>query len=167
MLPCRDALEGVQSVASHDAINATSFRLPGTTALLTALRTLFDRHESSKRSCGRDDLQAAPVAHQRAMRRQRHEALLESYRVHFHVSAAPRGQLAGSPCMSFWCMSAGVVMQRLRTMGLKSMLLTSGTLSPLAATAEELAVPMQVRLENPHVVAAEQVRVIVRDTCMQ
>lgn len=52
--------------------------------------------------------------------------------------------------MSFWCMSAGVVM------GLKSMLLTSGTLTPLAATAEELSVPMHVLLENPRLVAAEQ-----------
>jgi regulator of telomere elongation helicase 1 len=57
-------------------------------------------------------------------------------------------------------MSAGVVMQRLRAMGVKSMLLTSGTLSPLAATAEELSVPMHVRIENPHVVAAEQVRLM-------
>ena len=59
--------------------------------------------------------------------------------------------------MSFWCMFAGVVMQRLQAVGVRSILLTSGTLSPLAATAEELCVPMPVRLENPHVVKPSQV----------
>ena len=74
-----------------------------------------------------------------------------------HVQAE-HGSAAEMPCMSFWCMFAGVVMQRLQAVGVRSILLTSGTLSPLAATAEELCVPMPVRLENPHVVKPSQVR---------
>lgn len=74
-----------------------------------------------------------------------------------HVQAEG-GSVAEMPCMSFWCMFAGVVMQRLQAVGVRSILLTSGTLSPLAATAEELCVPMPVRLENPHVVKPSQVR---------
>ena len=54
-------------------------------------------------------------------------------------------------------MSAGVVMQRLQAAGVRNIILTSGTLTPLSATAEELAVPMPIRLENPHVVKPEQV----------
>lgn len=70
---------------------------------------------------------------------------------------AEHGSVAEMPCMSFWCMFAGVVMQRLQAAGVRSILLTSGTLSPLPATAEELCVPMPVRLENPHVVKPSQV----------
>jgi regulator of telomere elongation helicase 1 len=39
----------------------------------------------------------------------------------------------------------------------RSILLTSGTLSPLDSFAHELALPFPVRLENPHVIAREQV----------
>lgn len=76
---------------------------------------------------------------------------------------AEHGSVAEMPCMSFWCMFAGVVMQRLQTVGVRSILLTSGTLSPLAATAEELCIPIPVRLENPHVVKPSQVRCL--NTC--
>ena len=40
-----------------------------------------------------------------------------------------------------------------------SILLTSGTLSPLDSFAHELALPFEVRLENPHVIDKEQVGV--------
>lgn len=39
-------------------------------------------------------------------------------------------------------------------MGLRSVLLTSGTLSPLSSFADELGVPFPHRLENPHVINA-------------
>jgi hypothetical protein len=41
-------------------------------------------------------------------------------------------------------------------MQIRSILLTSGTLSPLDSFAHELALPFPVRLENPHVIAREQ-----------
>lgn len=75
-----------------------------------------------------------------------------------HLVQSLDKSVATLPCMSFWCMSAGVVMQRLQAAGVRNIILTSGTLSPLAATAEELAVPMPIRLENPHVVQPQQVR---------
>ena len=144
----------MQDACAARATSAASYHLPGTAALLRALCTLFDRKEHAGEAPP-----ASACAHvERAAARARHRANLENYRVHFHVAAPERGAVAGAACMSLWCMSAGVVMQRLQAMGVASMLLTSGTLSPLPATAEELVVPMQVRLENPHVVAAEQVR---------
>lgn len=39
----------------------------------------------------------------------------------------------------------------------RSILLTSGTLSPLDSFAHELGLAFPVRLENPHVVSKEQV----------
>ena len=39
---------------------------------------------------------------------------------------------------------------------MRSILLTSGTLSPLDSFAHELGLPFPIRLENPHVIAKEQ-----------
>lgn len=38
-----------------------------------------------------------------------------------------------------------------------SILLTSGTLSPLDSFAHELQLPFEIRLENPHIIAPSQV----------
>ena len=47
-----------------------------------------------------------------------------------------------------------------------SILLTSGTLSPLDSFAAELALPFPVRLENPHVIDPSQVRPALCLLCM-
>ncbi len=49
-------------------------------------------------------------------------------------------------------------MRALLATGVRSVLLTSGTLSPLASFAAELQVPFRVQLENPHVIAPQQAR---------
>lgn len=48
-------------------------------------------------------------------------------------------------------------MRALQAMGVRSILLTSGTLSPLGGFAQELQLPFPVQLENPHVVDPKQV----------
>ena len=53
-------------------------------------------------------------------------------------------------------------MKQLEGVGIKSFLLTSGTLSPMDSYAAELMIPMNIRLENPHVVKPEQVRPMLR-----
>ena len=62
------------------------------------------------------------------------------------------------PTLSYWCFQPGMAMRALLATGVRSVLLTSGTLSPLASFAAELQVPFRVQLENPHVVAREQAR---------
>lgn len=42
-------------------------------------------------------------------------------------------------------------------MKIRSISLTSGTLSPLGGFAEELSTPFNVRLENPHVIDKSQI----------
>ncbi|KAA8490889.1 Regulator of telomere elongation helicase 1 [Porphyridium purpureum] len=59
--------------------------------------------------------------------------------------------------LGFWCLTAHLAMQDLQNLGVRSILLTSGTLSPLEGMAAELRIPFNVRLENPHVVTKEQV----------
>ena len=58
---------------------------------------------------------------------------------------------------NLWCFSPGFSMQRLAKLGPRSIILTSGTLSPLQCTAEEVGIPFPVQLENKHVVEASQV----------
>lgn len=41
--------------------------------------------------------------------------------------------------------------------GVRSVILTSGTLSPLAPFISELGIPIDVQLENPHIVTGRQV----------
>jgi regulator of telomere elongation helicase 1 len=54
--------------------------------------------------------------------------------------------------VNYWCFSTGVAMQELQSLGVRSMLLTSGTLSPMVALREDIKLPFAVQLENPHVI---------------
>ena len=97
------------------------------------------------------------------------------YRVHIHTKDAPpssvshthrdaglfdskvrRPQSVGR-ILSYWCFNPGVSMSDLAKIGVRSLLLTSGTLSPMDSFALELKVPFPIRLENPHVIAPEQI----------
>lgn len=48
-------------------------------------------------------------------------------------------------------------MRQLAAMHVRSVLLTSGTLSPLDSFAQELQLPFPISLENPHVIDPSQV----------
>jgi hypothetical protein len=48
-------------------------------------------------------------------------------------------------------------MNDLASCGIRSVLMTSGTLSPLPSLAHELSLPFPIRLENPHVISPKQV----------
>eukprot|EP00897_Mesotaenium_endlicherianum_P001292 jgi/Mesen1/1190/ME001272S00367 len=59
--------------------------------------------------------------------------------------------------LSWWCFDPGLTMTEIKRLGVRSILLTSGTLSPLDSFAHELRLPFEVRLENPHVIAERQI----------
>lgn len=59
--------------------------------------------------------------------------------------------------LSYWCFSPSVAMGELKAQGVRSIVLASGTLSPLESYAAELLLPFRVRLENPHVISPSQV----------
>lgn len=48
-------------------------------------------------------------------------------------------------------------MEQMVEQGIRSVVLTSGTLSPLTPFISELGIPITVQLENPHIVTKEQV----------
>ena len=81
---------------------------------------------------------------------------LLGYRVHIHKEKdAVTGILL--PTLSFWCFDPGEGMRALKDMRIRSILLTSGTLSPMGSFAQELGIEFPVRLENPHVIDQSQV----------
>nr|XP_047125665.1 regulator of telomere elongation helicase 1 isoform X2 [Hydra vulgaris]XP_047125666.1 regulator of telomere elongation helicase 1 isoform X2 [Hydra vulgaris] len=59
--------------------------------------------------------------------------------------------------LSYWCFNPGLTMKELRDQGVRSIILTSGTLSPLASLKAEFLIPFDVELENGHVIEKQQV----------
>ncbi|XP_015754882.1 PREDICTED: regulator of telomere elongation helicase 1-like [Acropora digitifera] len=61
--------------------------------------------------------------------------------------------------LSYWCFSPGHAMRELASYGLRSVVLTSGTLSPLSSFRAEMQISFPVQLENPHVIEHHQMMV--------
>ncbi|XP_055531532.1 regulator of telomere elongation helicase 1 homolog [Wyeomyia smithii] len=59
--------------------------------------------------------------------------------------------------LNFWCFNPGFSMRQLLGHHVRSIILTSGTLSPLKPLISELDIPVAVRLENPHIIDGSQV----------
>ncbi|CAL8466940.1 g6476 [Coccomyxa elongata] len=79
----------------------------------------------------------------------------KGYRVHVHKERSKSGQEV--PTLSYWCFEPGVAMAQLCALGVRCILLTSGTLAPLDSFAQELTLDFPVTLENPHVIPTSQV----------
>ncbi|XP_057860129.2 regulator of telomere elongation helicase 1 homolog isoform X2 [Cryptomeria japonica] len=85
-----------------------------------------------------------------------------SYRVHIHEpysKSSENGSSKGqaSRTLSWWCFNPGIAMEEFSRIGVRSIILTSGTLAPLESFAVELNLPFDVRLENPHVIESNQI----------
>jgi DNA repair helicase Rad3 len=63
--------------------------------------------------------------------------------------------------VSYWCFAPSVAMEELINLNVRSVLVTSGTLSPLPSYAMELGLKFPHTLENPHIIAKEQIHVRV------
>ncbi|XP_051887108.1 regulator of telomere elongation helicase 1 isoform X3 [Pristis pectinata] len=59
--------------------------------------------------------------------------------------------------LSYWCFCPGYSMAELVRQGVRSIILTSGTLSPLSSFTSEMQIPFPVSLENPHVIDKHQI----------
>jgi len=58
----------------------------------------------------------------------------------------------------FWCFNPAFGMEALIKDGAHSIIITSGTLSPLQPLIAELGIPIKVTLESGHVISSDQVR---------
>ncbi|KAM9856085.1 regulator of telomere elongation helicase 1 [Aulostomus maculatus] len=63
--------------------------------------------------------------------------------------------------LSYWCFSPGFSMQDLKNQGVRCIILTSGTLSPLASFTAEMRINFEVSLENSHVIERDQIFVSI------
>uniref|UniRef100_A0A8C5PEP3 Regulator of telomere elongation helicase 1 n=1 Tax=Leptobrachium leishanense TaxID=445787 RepID=A0A8C5PEP3_9ANUR len=89
------------------------------------------------------------------------------YKVHIHPDTSQRkkprtdvwsnGKKQGGKVLSYWCFSPGYTMHDLVKQGVRSIILTSGTLCPLSSFTMEMQIPFPVSLENPHVIEKHQI----------
>ncbi|CAA7409948.1 unnamed protein product [Spirodela intermedia] len=84
----------------------------------------------------------------------------EFYRFHVqesqqNVSDSMKGK--SSRILSWWCFNPGIAMKEFERLNVRSVIMTSGTLSPLDSFALEMSLEFPIRLENPHVVSRSQV----------
>lgn len=70
-----------------------------------------------------------------------------------HIAETAKGQ---QRTLSLWCFCPGVALRDLAALGVRSILLASGTLSPLEPLALEMQLPFEHRLENGHVIDADR-----------
>ncbi|XP_057679215.1 regulator of telomere elongation helicase 1 isoform X2 [Corythoichthys intestinalis] len=103
---------------------------------------------------------------------QKMEANTASFKVHIHKdTSAQKKQKNGDPwgsstkktgnILSYWCFSPGYSMKDLENQGVRCIILTSGTLSPLNSFTSEMRIKFQVSLENSHVIERDQIFVSV------
>ncbi|TYI78717.1 hypothetical protein E1A91_D06G232700v1 [Gossypium mustelinum] len=84
----------------------------------------------------------------------------DSYRVHVQeaeVNATDIFKGKSSRILSWWCFNPGIAMQEFSERGVGSIILTSGTLSPLDSFAQEFKLDFPIQLENPHVISSNQI----------
>jgi regulator of telomere elongation helicase 1 len=86
------------------------------------------------------------------------------YRVHVSPKQAATALNGGrnqqqSRTVSFWCFAPSLAMEELAGLKIRSILVTSGTLSPFPSYSLELGIPFPHTLENPHIIANEQIHV--------
>jgi regulator of telomere elongation helicase 1 len=70
----------------------------------------------------------------------------------FKAGLAAANKAVTKRVVNYWCFSTGVALEELVTLNLRSMIITSGTLSPMGAMKEDLRIPFNVELQNPHVI---------------
>ena len=59
--------------------------------------------------------------------------------------------------LNYWCFCPGIAMLELKRLGVRSILLTSGTLSPMSSFRDDMRLHFNIELENPHVIERSQI----------
>lgn len=76
---------------------------------------------------------------------------------HNQQTTIPSFAVAKKRVLNYWAFSPGIAMEELRGLQVRSIILTSGTLSPLDSFKEDLKIPFMVELTNPHVIQRNQI----------
>ncbi|KAK0404225.1 hypothetical protein QR680_017351 [Steinernema hermaphroditum] len=70
---------------------------------------------------------------------------------------AEKNKESNKRTLNYWCFSAGVAMRFLQSRGVRSIIITSGTLSPLNHFISTMGIPFGITLENGHVATPDQI----------
>ena len=76
-----------------------------------------------------------------------------------HVSSSYQNSNAQKKkrVLNFWAFSPGIAMEDLKSLGVRTVILTSGTLSPMESFKEDMKLPFPIQLENKHVIQDKQI----------
>ena len=78
------------------------------------------------------------------------------------VGTSPSGTKTNTGrVLSYWCFAPSLAMHELASLNVRSILVTSGTLSPLPSYSLELGLPFPHTLENSHIIGNDQISVRV------
>ncbi|XP_076079932.1 regulator of telomere elongation helicase 1-like isoform X1 [Mytilus galloprovincialis] len=147
-----ELLDKIINYVSQDGLTGFSTKGAGLTKVCDILKIIFCRDLSDG---GSMQLHMAELA--------------KSYKVHIQKTEPKKFQKITSwatnsstsdktgKTLSYWCFSPGHSMVDLMAHGIKCIILTSGTLSPLSSFTLEMQIPFPVTLENPHVIEKHQV----------
>lgn len=83
------------------------------------------------------------------------------YRVHVSPKPTQFNRNTVGRTISYWCFAPSLAMEELANLNVRSILVTSGTLSPLPSYSMELGIRFPHTLENTHVIADSQIHVRV------
>ncbi|KAJ3317300.1 Regulator of telomere elongation helicase 1, partial [Boothiomyces sp. JEL0866] len=92
--------------------------------------------------------------------------VIEYYRVHIECKDVITAEHFApvkkfETVLSFWCFSAEVAMTSLQSLGTRTIILASGTLSPLESIPNEMGILFPYKVENSHVIKHTQILVNV------
>ena len=73
-----------------------------------------------------------------------------------YQNSAATNQKNNKWILNYWGFSPGIALQELRELGVRQVLLASGTLSPMAAFRADLKLPFPIELQNPHVISLKK-----------
>lgn len=138
----------LMSLPMHILITSNSHRYMF--CIVNCLRRAFGKFEEKGRSPNNERKHLLSLAR------------AKSYRVHV-TKASPGGGgfQGGSRTISFWCFAPALAMRELSFLKVRSIIITSGTLSPLPSFQMELGLNFPIQLENNHVIKSDQIFVRV------
>lgn len=145
-----EKMSGLIAGSSRKVFKARNYALD---KFATILKTMFSRNADSSSSLSSNlPIQKYYKVHiQAEQNEQKNKKRLDVWTSKSNSSKeAPR-------TLSYWCFNPGLTMQELVAHGVRSLILTSGTLSPLSSFKAELSIAFDVELENSHVIERHQV----------
>lgn len=61
-------------------------------------------------------------------------------------------QMIKNRVLNYWGFSPGIGMEDLKRLGVRSIIMTSGTLSPMDSFVDDMKIPFPIQLQNQHVI---------------